>query len=217
MTGTADAPNPYKPGDRLRVVVPQPYGTELAPGDLVTVEKTGTKIEPNGREIHVVVVSTSYGNRILGLDVVEPFEPPTYIPAEPDEIIDAQLRALVTADPDLVRLFSDAEVTLGAEDDDLSEALGGGTATMTCEHTTSTGWTDPGHDDVVTITDYAGDKARFVYAEKVNEDGERQGAFFISTTDEDGEYGTPVLLLADQVEPLIRYLFGRKKHSERDE
>lgn len=206
MTAPAIPPEfPFSPGDRLRVTVDEPYGTELHAGDLVTVEEVGMKTDGSGVEIPVVFVATSYGIRILGLDAVEAAALPAYVPAEPDEIVDARLKAIIEADEDLSTFFRDADTALGADEAKVSDQLAGHSGPA---------WSDPGPDDLFRFTDYAGDEITFYYAEKQCDAHGREAAFFVVVNEMDED---TVMIPATQIDPLIRFLFTRRKHSERPE
>ncbi len=194
------------PGDRLRVTADKPYGTELVTGDLVTVFKADVAIE-NGVPLPIVKVYTSYGPQILGFDAVEPYEAPEYAPAEPDEIMNAQLRAMLSADKELLTLFTDADTALGAVEPEVSGQLGGGVVT---DEATATNRRKVGPS--FTFEDADGDDIEVVYSEQDCNHHGREGLFYITINDEGG-----VIIPADAVDPLIRYLFTRKKHSERDQ
>lgn len=203
-----------QPGDKLRVTADKPYGTELVTGDLVTVEAVDVRVEgPGSPPFPVVIVSTAHGRQILGLDAVEPYDLPSYTPAEPDEIIDARLRALAAADPELGTWATDADTALGAEDATVSSQLGGGTAVATVEEPTVTNRRFIGQ--TFGYTDSFGDTLTVGYFEQDCEHHGREGIFLITAT-EDGE-PSRVAIPATQIEGLLRYLFQMKKHSERSE
>ncbi|MBP2323308.1 hypothetical protein JOF56_003693 [Kibdelosporangium banguiense] len=199
MPGTA-TPD-YRPGDKVRVLVDEPYATELAEGDIVTVIEQRTKVE-QGEEVEVVAVSTNHGNRWLGLDVVEPFRD-DYKPAEPDELIDAQFRALLESDEELTRWASDADTTLGAED----EKVPGQLTPEQFDGLTSL----PGKENRFRATDYAGDVLDVYYAERECADHGRESAFVFDINDGDDV----VVIPAGSVGPLIAFLLDRARFSKR--
>lgn len=182
------------PGDKLRVTRDNPYGTELVTGDLVTVEKATVKVEKDV-PIPVVVVHTAHGRRVLALDAVEPWNPPTYTPAEPDEIIDARLKAIFAAEPDLTAIFADADTALGAVDPlqgdpDVPEG-----------HVVA-GEGKPEDNDAIGYTDGDGDYLRIAYVER--EPG--HAALLFSINDEERVAVDMVM-----VDHFIRYLQGRNR------
>ena len=209
--------NPYKPGDRLRVTKNEAYNSELSIGDLVTVEEVGVKEDHSGEEIPVVYVASTYGIRVLGLDAVELAVKPTYKPAEPDEIIDAQFRAMMEALKDLATFATDADTALGAVDGEVGRTLSGD-ADSDDEPDDAEGpsygpWAEPTPGDVVTIRDAYGDTLRLVYSERSCGNHGREGALFFSINDDSEVVVIPIT----QVDPLIRYLHGRRMHSKRPE
>lgn len=205
--------NPYKPGDRLRVTVNEAYNSELSIGDLVTVDEVGIKHEHDGTEIPVVYVASSYGIRVLGLDAVEPANLPGYKPAEPDEIIDAQFRAMMEAHKDLATLATDADTALGAVDDEVGPRLSGDDSGDDGEAQAPNfgPWSDPTPGDVITVRDAYGDTLTIVYAERTCENHGREGALFFSINDDSEVVVVPI----NQVDPLIRFLYGRRMHAKR--
>ena len=147
-------PTPFQPGDKLRVIVAHAYGTTLEVGDLVTVLGSGVHTTTG---LRIVKVSTLHGTQLLGLDAVEPWSPPTYTPAEPDEIIDARLRAIATAEPDLATWATDADTALGAVEADVSAQLANDG-----EHVESRREVGP----PLRVTDVDGDELEITYCEE---------------------------------------------------
>lgn len=203
-----DAPMPqFRPGDKVRVLVDEPYSTELVTGDVVTVIEQTTKVEANGQEMDVVRVNTAKGIRWLGLDVVAPFVD-DYTPAEKDEVIDAQFRALFDADEDLTKWAADAATALGSEEEKLSSQL----TPADGEHEV----TQDGHFHEVgqsfQLTDFAGDSLEVHYAEKQCPEHGREGVFFVAVNDED-----PVAIPAPYIGHLVAFLMDRARFSKRPE
>lgn len=194
--------NPYSPGDRLRVTVEDAYNTGLRIGDIVTVDEVATKKDSNDAEIPVVYVLSEKGTRVLGLDAVEPFVA-DYVPAEPDEVIDAQFAALIESDADLGNLASLGDTALGAEGREVSPALGGG------DSVTKGPWSDPTEGDLFKVIDSYGDELLIVYAERATSKG-REAALFFNV--EDGE---TVILPMTHIDTLIRWMFGKRQQSRR--
>lgn len=211
MISTPAPPPSYNPGDRVRVLVNEPYSTELVAGDIVTVTAIGEKVEPDGSTLPVLFLATAHGQRILPFDVVEPFVP-DYAPAEPDEIIDAQVKAIFDAetaeDPEFEALVRDAGAALGATDPDVSPDLDGGAVTEE-EHRGS--WEPYEDNPHYSYTDYAGDEVEIVYAERQCPTHKiREGCFFIAVNDD-----RPVHIPAAHIGNLIGWLAMRQRDSKR--
>jgi len=200
-----EARQPYNVGDRLRVIVNEPYSTELSMGDIVCVEQVVQDV--SGAIVYIV--ATSYGLRHLYADVVTPFED-DYAPAEPDEIIDARLNAILSADPELSSWSKLAEASLGADEAELSPQLGGGTAVAEAEK--MPGWTRPSDEDHFHVTDQDGEEMDVYYAEQQCPEHGREGVFFIQLNDED-----VVAVPAAFMPKLILWLHNRTMHSRRPE
>lgn len=204
------APFPCQPGDKLRVIATRPYGTTLVPGDLVTVESVRVRAEAVGRPaMPVVIVSTAHGRQILGFDAVEPFAPPTYTPAEPDDVVDAFFFGILGADDELRDWAVTAREELAANDPAASAEYDGGGVAIAEEaaeprHATQVG-------PAFQHTDGDGDQLRVTYREKECANHGREGGFIIRVN------GDAVLIPATEIDGLIRYLFQMKKHSERPE
>lgn len=206
---------PYQPGDKVRVLVDEPYSTELSKDAVVTVVELAVKLESDGSEIPVVMVSTDDGHRWLGLDVIEPVALPSYAPAEPDEIIDARLRALLEGDSDLLTFFSDADTALGAEDQKLSDAMAGDLDDEDDEddeHSSATGWDQPGPGNNFSVTDFYGDELEIHYAEQDCPNHGREGAFFFQINGD-----STVMVPSLYIHRVIGWLINRHRFSQRDE
>lgn len=204
---------PYKPGDKLRVTeAVATYTPHLAPGDLVTViETSGVRVE-QGRRIEVVKVSTAHGPQILGLDAVEPYTPPGYTPAEPDDVVDAFFFSMLGADDDLRDWAVKARTELAANDpDDAEDPVGGGGVATAVEEGAVSNRHRVGQG--FSFTDAFGDTLSVSYFEQDCETHGREG-IFLFTASEDDETGR-VAIPADQIEAVIKYLFTMKKHSDR--
>lgn len=202
MTAPA-APSPFQPGDKLRVTVDHPYGSALALGDLVTVTRVGVAEEPGRGTIPVVYVSTAHGPQILGVDAVEPWSPPAYVPAEPDDVTDARLRAILAEEPELRTLFTDADTALGATDDEVSDLLAGDQMADVTSSRRVVG--QPYH-----LTDADGDRLQVTYVEQDCPRHGREGLFFLCIND-DGAVCIPT----ENIDGLIRFLLTRRNHSRR--
>ncbi|WP_394620990.1 hypothetical protein JNUCC0626_18405 [Lentzea sp. JNUCC 0626] len=209
MSETTTPSPSYRPGDKVRVLVDEPYSTELAAGDIVTVIQQTTKTEPDGSDLDVVQVATDGGTRWLGLDVVEPFAD-AYRPAEPDEVVDAQLRAIFDGDPELAAWAHDAEIALGAEDAKVSDRLQP-THADDLEH--YEGFVLPGPGNQFVVKDFNDDVLTIAYAEHNCPKHGKEGAFFFSVND----HTNPVIIPAALVGPVIAFLLDRARFSQRPE
>jgi len=201
-----EAPRPFAPGDRLRVIVDEPYSTDLKTNDLVTVLRLTVDVN----EQLVYVVSTAYGTQYLYPDVVQLFTDDAYKPAEPDDVTDAHFRAIMSTDPELMSLGTDADTAFGANEAQLSDQLGGGTAVA--EEEKMPGWTKPEAADHFHFTDPEGEELDVYYAEQTCPEHGREGAFFIQLNDDDDDV---VIVPADLMPRLILFLHNRTMFSRR--
>lgn len=199
-----EAPRPFAPGDRLRVIVDEPYSTELKTNDIVTV----LRLTEDVNERLVYVVSTSYGQQYLYPDVVQLFDDSGYKPAEPDDVTDAHFRAIMSTDPELMSLGTDANTALAAVEPQLSEQLGGGTALAEPEK--MPGWTRPGDEDHFHFTDQDGEELDVYYAEQACPEHGRKAVFFIQLNDDE-----VVAVPAGLMPRLILFLHNRTMYSRR--
>jgi hypothetical protein len=191
-----------QPGDRLTVTQNHPCGTDLKAGDIVTVLDTGVHVE-NGLPVPVVQVSTSYGPQVLTLDtVVKAGDLPAVQAAEPDEVVDAFFWRILGNDDELRDWAVKAREELAANDPQ-DEPSGGGTSTMERVRRTLVG-------EPLVYEDRDGDELEVAYFEEECKDHGRHGGFMLSVNDEEA-----VIIPAEQVDGLIRYLFSRRNHSRR--
>jgi hypothetical protein len=198
-------PFPCQPGDKLRVIANEPYGTMLVVGDLVTVIAAGIYVE-GGTPLPVVRVSTAHGPQTLGFDVVEPFTPPAYTPAETDDVVDEFLLNIVAADPELEALFVQMDADFAA-----IEAAEGMTASAEEEeeaHPTQLRLVGRPY----TVTDVDGDELEVSFIEKQCSAHGRDGGFHFTINQDEA-----VIIPVDRIDGLIRYLFGMRKHFEQQE
>jgi hypothetical protein len=138
---------------------------------------------------------------MLPFSVVEPVESPSYVPAEPDEVVDGILERMVRADRDLHTLFLDADTALGAVDDQV-------TAQLTEERPDHAVRRQVGQ--AFSFVDPDGDALEVTYFEQDCENHGREGGFHFAINDEE-----EVVIPADLILPLVQYLFQMKKYSER--
>lgn len=200
-------PPPFSPGDKLRVIADKPYGTALLFGDLVTVDEVAVRVAPGQPDLPVVIVSTAHGRQILGLDVVERFDLPAYAPATPDDLVDAFLAKMAEKDPELSEVLTTINADFGAISDAATTLAGGGGGVAVAEEESPR--RTVGRPFV--FTDRYDDDLEVTYSEQDTATGRQGGFLFVINDDTDNT----VLIPARQVEPLIKYLFQMKKHSER--
>jgi hypothetical protein len=201
--------NPYQPGDRVRVLVDEPFSAPLAAGEIVTVVDTGTRRASDGTVMPVVLVACNLGQFLLGLDVVEAVEAtPTvrYQPAEKDEVVDGIFEKMMRSDRELFTFALDADSALGAVDPEVSTQL------VDPADEGNPTWASPGPKDVVQLTDYAGDELVVVYSEQDCPAHGREAAFFFKINDSD-----PVIIPVDYFSAVIAWFIDRTKHSHRPE
>ncbi len=197
-------PVPYaaQPGDRLTVTTDHPCGTDLVTGDIVTVIDSGYHVT-DGSRVPVVQVSTAYGSQVLTLDtVVKAADLPAVQAAEPDEVVDAFFWCILGNDDELRDWAVKAREELAANDPK-GEPNGGGTATAERVRRTTVG-------EPLTYEDSDGDELEVTYFEEECPDHGRHGDFTLTVNDEEA-----VIIPAEQVDPLIRFLWQRKNHAQR--
>lgn len=198
---TIPVPFPINPGDRLRVTTDKPHGTDLLPGDLVTAIHVGVRLH-DGRPVPVVQVATALGPRMLTFFDVEPAPAlPSIAPAEPDEIVDAQFFNILGADGELRDWAVIARQELAANDAKEAPAADAEDAPEAPPRTVG---------DIYSFEDSEGDLIEVTYCEQDCPNHGREGGFHFAIN-EDQE----VVIPADAVDPLIRFLFTMRNHSRR--
>lgn len=213
MNMPANFPPPFVPGQRVRVTADEPYSSELILGDIVTVADLAIKVEPNGDEILVVIVNTAYGERLLGLDVIEPLPdvtlepiPMDYTPAEPDDVVDEFFFRILGNDDELRDWAVKARTELAANDSTEGQV---GLLPTDHEHASKVGDYDVGPEDFVSITDFDGDEMNVVYTEHECDEHGREGALVFEIE------GVEVLIPTKHMRGLVGWFISRIKHSER--
>lgn len=199
----------FRAGDKVRVLVDEPYETELRAGEVVTILVVMTKTDSDGSSYPVLAVATNAGQRFLKLDVVEPFTD-AYSPAKPDDDVDTQLRGMLAADAELGKIVEVAETILT----DMAEA-----DAALFEHDHDDDEDDEEcADDYLTsrpenrfaITDTEGDTLDVFYAEQQCDEHGREGAFLFEIN---GDHS--VLIPIDYAGNLLRFLLDRARFSQR--
>ncbi len=200
---TVPVPFPVEPGDRLRVVKDNPDGTDLQTNDLVTAMAVGIHVT-NGLPVPVVQVSTAHGPQMLTFASLEPIDLPVYTPGEKDDVVDAFFWRILGNDDEMRDFAVTAREEL-AKNDPKGEPNGGGTAVAERPSLTPVG-------QVYAYTDQDDDQIEVTYYEQECPDHGRHGGFHFAINGEE-----EVIIQADRLDGLIRFLFMMKRYSERPE